>query len=130
MAVDDLADIGGIALTPAGDHLGPDGIEFDADVLDVLGAQVRGRIVVFALYSFHFELSFLTLKLDVAVTGGRGATGLDLNSVTHGGGGDVTGAQVTNTALSQRCDTAEAYAHPAARGHQYAGGFAGIEQGL
>ncbi len=40
----------------------------------------------------------------------------------------LAGAQVTDGALAKRGHAAEADAHPAARGHQHARGFAGVKQ--
>jgi hypothetical protein len=50
---DDGADVGGIALTATGDDLFADGVEFGAEVLDVLGAEVGDRVGGHALQGGH-----------------------------------------------------------------------------
>src|SRR5690606_22975289 len=42
--VDDLADVGRVALAAGVEHLLPDGVELVADRLDVLGGEVRDRV--------------------------------------------------------------------------------------
>src|SRR5689334_13894637 len=70
--------------------------------------------------------------VDGAGAGGGVDAGLDRYAAGGSGdrvdGGDRAVAQIADGALLQRHHTAEADAHPAAAGHQGAGGFGDVEQ--
>src|SRR5882757_5574796 len=67
-------------------------------------------------------------EVDVAGAGRGRHTGLDEHAVAGRRGGEVAAAQVAHRSLAQRGDATEADSHPAARGHEHAGGLAGVEQ--
>ena len=95
-----------------------------------MSSAVRWAVGSSVIALIVLMLNLLCLKFDVAGASGCGDAGLDLDVVAGSGGGDVAGAQVAHGALPQRHDAAEADAHPAPRGHQHAGGLAGVEQRL
>ena len=55
LKVDDAADVVGVALAAAVEHLLADGVEFAAEVLDVVVAEVGDRILFLALQSGHVK---------------------------------------------------------------------------
>ncbi len=65
LAVDDLADVGGVALAAAGDDLGADRVELTAEVLDVVRQQRWAVGVGFcALASRHCGFPFLVSEFS------------------------------------------------------------------
>ena len=136
--VDDLADVGRVLLAPAVEDLLADRVELDAELLDVLGGEVRDRVDGLLGDDGHGDSSGLgevaVQWSRCALAGGGVDAGLDRHAGRAGlardGGGDRAVAQVADRARPEREHAAHADAHPAAAGHQDTGLLGDVEQRL